>query len=232
MFWWLKLVTVWRLTSVAKNACLAKIVAVFKSFSVFPSNFLWLFIVSLNCSYPFSPCLHSRTSLLLHFFSKSSRKGMGLVFLISFSLLNECFFAIWIDTVFETFLSLCDGYGLFCLLIDFIHFHVEWSHCAFSLFWYLPVVDSENRLLNGFGIYVTYSFHLFVCWCWLAVLGLLCFMLTYHVWWHLQNIPLKQLRFLNVVSHCHVFYFECSNSSVWNFIHVHILCGMFYDIRS
>ena len=62
--------------------------------------------------------------------------------------------------------------------------------------------------------------------------GLLCFMLTYRVRWHLQNIPLKQLRFLNVVSHCHMFYFECSDSSFWNFIHVHILCGMFYDIRS
>ena len=39
VFWWPDLATCWRLTPVAKNACLAKIGSVFKTFSVFPSNF-------------------------------------------------------------------------------------------------------------------------------------------------------------------------------------------------
>ena len=38
VLWRLELATVWRLNQVAKNACFTKIRAVFKSFSVFPSN--------------------------------------------------------------------------------------------------------------------------------------------------------------------------------------------------
>ena len=46
------------------------------------------------------------------------------------------------------------------------------------VFWYLHVVDSENLLLNEFGIYMTCSFHLFVCWCWFTALVYCAFMLT------------------------------------------------------
>ena len=67
---------------------------------------------------------------------------------------------------------------LVVFVVDFIRFHVDWSQCAFSLFWYLPVVDSQTLLLNGFGIFVTCSFHLFVCCSWLTALVYCVFMIT------------------------------------------------------
>ena len=43
---------IWRLTSAVKNACFAQWGQFFKIFFSFPSNFLWLFIFSLNCLLP------------------------------------------------------------------------------------------------------------------------------------------------------------------------------------
>ena len=58
-------------------------------------------------------------------------------------------------------------------------------------------------------------------------IGLLCFYDNITcVCWHLESIPLKQLHFLNVVSHCHVLYFGCSDPSFWNFMWS-ILCYPF-----
>ena len=153
-----------------KNVCLTKIRAVFKSFSVFPSNFCYCSPSFSTVSFPNTPCTHFQTSLVLHFLSKSSRKGMGLVFLISFSLFHRCF-SCHLDWYCVRNIPLFVWWvWLVMFVVDFICFHADWSQCAFSLFWYLPVVDSEIFLLNRFGIYVTCSFHLFVCSSWLAVL--------------------------------------------------------------
>ena len=46
MFWRLELATVWQLNQVVKNACLAEIGAVFKSFSVFPRTFVAVHLLS------------------------------------------------------------------------------------------------------------------------------------------------------------------------------------------
>ena len=80
MFWRVDLASCWRLTSVAKNACLANTGGVFKIFFSFPLNFSCLFTFSLNCSYLNTPC-HSLQTPLLHLFtSKSSKKRFRLLF--------------------------------------------------------------------------------------------------------------------------------------------------------
>ena len=61
MFWRLELATVWRLNQVAKNACLAEIGAVFKSFSVFPQTFVTAHLLSKLSP---SQTLHAPTSNL------------------------------------------------------------------------------------------------------------------------------------------------------------------------
>ena len=49
MFWWLDLATCWRFTPVAKNACLAKIGSVFKSFQFSLELFMTIhFLSQLN----------------------------------------------------------------------------------------------------------------------------------------------------------------------------------------
>ena len=63
--------------------------AVFKIFFSFLSNFLWLFIVFSIWNFSNTLCYPLPTPLLLHFFSKSSRKGMGLLFLTSY-------FMVWV----------------------------------------------------------------------------------------------------------------------------------------
>ena len=76
-----------------------------------------------------------------------------------------------------------------------------WSHCVSSLFCYLPVVDSQTLLLNGFGIFfVTCSIHLWVYWSMLAALDYLSHITVLFVditcvWWHLESIPLKHFIF-------------------------------------
>ena len=75
MFWRLALATCWRLTSVAKNTCLAKTESVFKPFQ---------FSLELSLStesHPNNPC-HSLQTPLLHLFtSKSSRKKVWALIL-------------------------------------------------------------------------------------------------------------------------------------------------------
>ena len=121
MFWRLDLATCWRLTSVAKNACLAKIGAVFKSFSVFPQTFCDYSSSLSTVSFPNAPCNPFQTPLLLYFFSKSSRKGMGLLFLTSYAmvcvLLSCCLGCYFLSYCVQSFYSLCAGYGGLCLML-------------------------------------------------------------------------------------------------------------------
>ena len=170
MFWRLELASLWRLTSVTKNACLTKIGAVFKSFSVFPSNFCDYSSSLSTVSFPNTPCTHFQTPLLLHFFSKSSRKGMGLVF-------PHFIFPISWMFCLPFGLILCSNHsflcvmGMECLVWYCSHLFSCWAvTMCFSLFWYLPVVESENLFLNGFGVYLTCSFHVLEYWCWISVL--------------------------------------------------------------
>ena len=120
--------------------------AVFKIFFSFPSNFMWLFTFSLNCSYPNTSCHSLRTPLLLHFFSKSSRKGMGLLFLTSFSCFEYYFLAflscycILSHIVFERFTLRVLGM-VSCVWCWFHLVSYYWSHCAniCSVLWHLLV---------------------------------------------------------------------------------------------
>ena len=117
MFWWLDLATWWRLTSITKNVCLAKIGAVFKSFSVFPRTFVTIHLLS-----QLSPSQTLRVPIFkLHWCFISSQNHQENVWILFSSSLFPCFMnvflVIWIDTMFETFLSLFDGYDLLCLLL-------------------------------------------------------------------------------------------------------------------
>ena len=117
MFWRLELATVWRLNQVTKNACLAKIGAVFKSFSVFPRTFVTVHLLS-----KLSPSQTLRESIFKsHWcfisYPNHQEKVWVLFSQSHFPYFMDIFITVWIDIVFETFLSLCDGYGLLCLLL-------------------------------------------------------------------------------------------------------------------
>ena len=102
MFWRLDLATCWRLTSVAKNACLAKTGSVFKSFQFSLELFMTIHFLSqlkliqtLRVTlYKLHYCL--QTPFLHLFTSKSSRKRYGFLFphlishVLSFIFVNIC----------------------------------------------------------------------------------------------------------------------------------------------
>ena len=88
-----------------------------------------------------------------------------------------------------------------CVCCCFHLFSYCWSHCAFSLFCYLPVVDFQTLLINGFGIFLWLA--PFICVCvevclrhWITYLILLCFYddITC-VWLHLESFSLKHFIF-------------------------------------
>ena len=117
MFWRLELATLWRLNQVAKNACLAEIGTVFKSFSVFPRTFVIVHLLS-----KLSPSQTLRESIFKSHWCFIScpnhqEKVWVLISQSHFTYFVDISFTVWIDFVFETFLSLCDGYGLLCLLL-------------------------------------------------------------------------------------------------------------------
>lgn len=124
----------WRLEPVAKIACFAETGAVFKPLSVFPRTFV---TVHLLLKLLFSPKTLRESIfqnlLVLHFFSKSSRKGMGFDFSISVSF--SCIFLLLFGLVLcSLFLSLCVmgmEYPVFDIVLT--RFHTEQSMC-FSLF--------------------------------------------------------------------------------------------------
>ena len=108
VLWRLELATVWRLNPVAKIACFAEIRAVFKSFSVFPSNF---------CDYssspsPNTPCSHFQSPLLNSCCSKSSSHRYGFSVLHSF-LLDFVFFPL----IFRIYLCFRNGFVFWNLLL-------------------------------------------------------------------------------------------------------------------
>ena len=122
--------TVWRLNQVSKNACLAEIGAVFKYFSVFPRTFVTVHLLSKLP--PFQTLRESIFNPHWCFISypNHQEKVWALLSQSHFTYFMDISFTVWIDIVFETFLSLCDGYGLLCLLCSHF-FHVEWSQCVF-----------------------------------------------------------------------------------------------------
>ena len=134
MFWRLELATCWRLSSVAKIACLAKIGAVFKSFSVFPRTFVTIHLLS-----QLSPSQTLRVPIFKPhwcFISYPNHQEKVWVLFSSshFPYFMDVFITIWIDIVFVTFLSLCVGYGLLCLLlissVFMLNGHNVLFHCS------------------------------------------------------------------------------------------------------
>ena len=172
MFWRLELATVWRLNQVAKNACLAETGAVFKSFSVFPR-----ISVTVHLLFKLSPSQTFRESIFKSHWCFIFLNHQEKVWVLLSQSHFPYYFYYRLDWYCGRNISLFVWWvWLVMFAIVLICFHVEWSHCAFSLFWYLPVVESENLLSNGFGIYLTYSFFLLECWCWISVLGYWVFM--------------------------------------------------------
>ena len=117
MFWRLELATVWRLNQVAKNTCLAEIGAVFKSFSIFPRT-----IVTVHLLSKLSPSQTLRESIFKpHWcfisYPNHQEKVWVLLSQSHFPYFMDIFIIVWIDIVFDIFLSLCDGYGLLCLIL-------------------------------------------------------------------------------------------------------------------
>ena len=138
---------------------------------------------------------------------------MGFVFSISFSF-------SWIFLL-QFGLILCSKYfslrvmGMACLVWYCSHLFSCWAvTMCFSLFWYLPIVEFENLFLNGFGVYLTYSFHLLEYWCWISVL------VTEFLWYH--NVCLSTMCSSVDDLFLHVEIFSL----------VHISCGVFYVICS
>ena len=117
MLWQLELATVWRLNQVAKIACLADTGAVFKPFSVFPRTFVTVHLLFKLSSFQTLRESNFQTSLVLHFLSKSSRKGMGFAFSISFSLFLHFSDNVWTGFVFGILISMSNGYGMSCLIL-------------------------------------------------------------------------------------------------------------------
>ena len=134
MFWRLEPATLWRLNQVAKNACLAEIGAVFKSFSVFSRTFVTVHLLS-----KISPSQTLRVSIFKSHWCFISylnhQEKVWVLFSQShFSYFMDIFITVWIDIVVESFLSLCDGYGSLCLLLFSSVFmlsgHNVFFHCS------------------------------------------------------------------------------------------------------
>ena len=120
MLWRLDLATCWRLTSVAKNACLAKIGAVFKFFQ-FSLELLWLFIFSLNYLLPKHSVCPFSNSIVASFLLKIIKKryGSSLPHFICYGLCVTflLFGLLFLSYCVQLFYSLCAGYGGLCLML-------------------------------------------------------------------------------------------------------------------
>ena len=140
---------------------------------------------------------------------------MGLIFLISYSLFNECFSCHLSRYYFRNILLLVWWVWLVVFVVAFICFHIVGHIVFFSLFCYLPDVDFQTLLINGFGTLCD-LLHSLVC-----VLKYACgigLLISYYMcviasWKYL----FKTLHFLNVMSHCHGLYFGCFDLSFWYF---------------
>ena len=137
MFWRLTLATCWRLTLVAKNACLAKSGSVFKNLFSFPSKFSWLFTLSqLKLTQTHHVTLY-KLHFCIFFTSKSSRKRYGFSFphlisrVLNFIFVNICvdvlFFSLWVCFGFWVVLVWIVEVLSLCELVSidrFIYYHV------------------------------------------------------------------------------------------------------------
>ena len=144
--------TIWQLNSAAKNACFAQWGQFLKSLSVFPSNFMWLFIFSFIWNFPSTLCNPLQTPLLLHFFSKSSRKSMGLIFLTSYSMFCVLFSCHLSRYYIRNILLYVCWYDWLCLLLISSVFILLVTLC-YSLFCALTVVGFHTHLVNGLGTF-------------------------------------------------------------------------------
>ena len=110
--------TCWRLTPIAKNACLAKTGLVLNLFSFSLELFMTIHFLSTE-SHPNTPC-HSLQTPLLHFFtSKSSRKKVWALILsphISYFELHFYEYLCWCFDCCYGFVSMFLGLFLFGLL--------------------------------------------------------------------------------------------------------------------
>ena len=124
----------WRLNPVAKFACLAETRAVLNLVSFFPRTFITVHLFSklppfqTLCESIFKPhwCFIS--------YPNHQEKVRVFAFSISFSLFLVILATVWVDIVFEIFLSLCNGYGVLCLLLFSFVFmlsgHNVLFHCS------------------------------------------------------------------------------------------------------
>ena len=118
MFWRLELATVWRLTPVAKIACLAEIGAVLKLVSVFPRTFVTVHLLSKLP--PFQTLCEPIFKHHWCFISypNHQEKVWFFDFSISFSLLLVFPADVWVDIVFDILLSYEMGLaGLFDIVL-------------------------------------------------------------------------------------------------------------------
>ena len=157
MFWRLELATVWRLNQVAKNACLAEIGAVFKSFSVFPRTFVTVHLLSILSP---SQTLRAPTSNLhCCIFSAQILQvtGMGVQFWTHFYLFL-CFSPWFFASVYVLEMGLCFGYCSLIMLslrmlllefdlilvVSFLVFILCLAKCFFYFIWTWAVELFQN----------------------------------------------------------------------------------------
>ena len=161
MFWRLELATLWRLTSVAKNTCLAKIGVVFKSFSIFPRTFVTVHLLSQLSPFQTVRAPIFQTPLLPLSAQKSSSNRYGfsvlnsiLLVFVFFPLVCSYLFMIlrWVCVSSVTLCPClaCENYrsslSLILLLVLFFFMcltrvcllvtHLVWSYvlCCFIMF--------------------------------------------------------------------------------------------------
>ena len=156
MFWRLDLATCWQLTSVAKNACLAKTGSVFKPFFSFPSNFCDYSLSSPFLSTEYDPNTSWHTSqspFLQHPFSNLQEKGMGFLCLTWFLLvLRTIFFLLSYHCRLRYTVRTC-----FCLYC-WVSVYLVSSLCVFQ--WVYPTVLYIVTILGHYWHMITHCLFL------------------------------------------------------------------------
>ena len=175
MFWRLELATVWRLNQVAKNACLAEIGAVFKSFSVFPRTFVTVHLLSKLS--PFQTLRAPISNLHCCIFSAQILQvsGMGFQFWTHFYLIL-CFSLWFFASVYVLEMGLCFGYcSLFMLhlrmlllvfdlilVVSFLLFILCLAKCFFYFIWTWAVELFQNVPFEDVSFTVL-NVHILLC---------------------------------------------------------------------
>ena len=152
MFWLLALATCWRLTPVAKNACLAKSGSIFKNLFNFRSNFLWLFTFSLNWNSPKHSVSLSTNSIFVLFHLQIFKKKVWVLIssphISCFELhfceyLCWCFcFSLWVCFNFWDCPCL-DCWGIVLMRTCCVGF-LKIIYCPICDFYLLPILFEPN----------------------------------------------------------------------------------------